>query len=361
MTEDLKKYERTIKKKHSFGWTPKYEEDFRTGLNKTTFFPIAKEVIENLGWKLVYDGESSIETEKSAEAFHWGQRIIIKYEFGKVKVSSKSLGNEMWDFGRNSVRVKLFIHAFKTLEKSYDKEALVELEEKEMRANNWDDYIIPESLPQPDKQTKSKPWMPIVGGIMLAIILGFSLAYLTINVGYIIGLFELGVGLLAGFGFKFLIQKSNYTNFDHLSKMAIVTVVVTYILNQYFLYYLLLEKNYIGQFYFWDFLQLRFREGLTIESIDTGWIGLVISWLFQIGFSSAIAYTRVATHLTQYQLERVPMEVVNFAFYHFLKGKTEQEVRQKLFQKGWTNKEDQNNVFVSIGIIQSLQESNKTE
>jgi len=38
MTEELKKYENSINKKHSFGWTPEYEEEFRTDLNKTVFF-----------------------------------------------------------------------------------------------------------------------------------------------------------------------------------------------------------------------------------------------------------------------------------------------------------------------------------
>jgi hypothetical protein len=85
MTEDLKKYERTIKKKHSFGWTPKYEEEFRSGLNKTTFFPIAIVVIENLGWKLVYDGESSIETEKVRKLSIGGKELLSNMNSEKLR------------------------------------------------------------------------------------------------------------------------------------------------------------------------------------------------------------------------------------------------------------------------------------
>ena len=117
MTEELKKYEKAINKKHRFGWTPNYEEEFKTDLNKTVFFPITKEAIEKLGWELIYEDESSIEVRKNAEGFHWGQKITISYQPGKIKVNSKSIQSPLFDFGRNSKRVKLFIHAFKESEK----------------------------------------------------------------------------------------------------------------------------------------------------------------------------------------------------------------------------------------------------
>jgi len=112
MTEELKQYERTIKKKISFGLTPKFEEEFRTQLNKTVFFPIAKEIIEKIGWHLVFEDDSTLEAKQHAEGFHWGQKITIKYQSGKVIVNSKSNQSPLFDFGRNSKRVKLFIYAF---------------------------------------------------------------------------------------------------------------------------------------------------------------------------------------------------------------------------------------------------------
>lgn len=187
MTEELKKYERTISKKHSFGWTPKYEEAFQTELNKTVFFPITKEVVEKLGWELVYENESSIEVRKNAEGFDWGQKIIISYQSGKINVNSESIQSPFWDFGRNAKRVKLFIYAFQELEKKYDKEALMELEEKVIKADNWDDYEIPATLPQPKEQVKPKPAIPVIGGIVLSILLGFLIAFLTIKFTYVIG------------------------------------------------------------------------------------------------------------------------------------------------------------------------------
>jgi hypothetical protein len=361
MTEELKKYESSINKKFSFGWTPEYEEEFRTNLNKTVFFPITKEVVEKLGWELVYEDESSIEIRKNAEGFHWGQKIVIDYQSGKIKINSKSIQSPLFDFGRNSKRVKLFIYAFKELEKNYDKEALTELEEKVNSTNNWDDYEIPDVLPQPEKQVEPKTWIPIIGGIILSIILGFIVAFLTIKFIYVIGLYEVVIGFLIGFGFKYLIKLSNYTNFNKLSYLLVGVVLIIYILNQYFLYGLIMSENNIEPIGFLNFIQMRFEEGLTIKSMNTGWIGLVISWIFQIGLTYGIAYNQLASNLTQYQLEKIPMEVVNFAFYHLVKGKDENEVRKELTKMGWSKEEDQNDVFESIGAIQSMQELNRMD
>lgn len=361
MTEELNKYESTINKKHSFGWNPNYEEEYKTDLNKTVFFPITKEVIEKLGWELIYEDETSIEARKNAEGFHWGQKIIISYQLGKIKVNSTSIQAPFYDFGRNSKRVILFIHAFKELEKGYDKEALSELEEKESRANNWDDYEIPDTLPQPKKQAEPKFWIPIIGGIILSILLGFIVAFLTIKFTYVIGVYEVAVGFLIGFGFKYLIRLGNYTNFDRLNYVLIGVVLIAYFLNQYFLYGLIISENNAEPIGFFNFIQLRFQEGLIIKSMNTGWIGLAMSWIFQIGFTYGVAYIQLASQLTQYQLEKVPMEVVNFAFYHFVKGKDENGVRQELSKMGWSKEANQNDVFESIGAIQGMQELNRID
>ncbi len=74
---------------------------------------------------------------------------------------------------------------------------------------------------------------------------------------------------------------------------------------------------------FIEFIKLRLDAGLTIKSLNTGWIGLLISWIFQLGFTYLIGMLRLISSLTNYQLERVPMPVVDFAFYHFVKEKTE--------------------------------------
>ena len=88
--------------------------------------------------------------------WHWGQKITVTFEYGKVKVKSVSLGNEFWDIGRNSKRVKLFIYAFQQTENEFDQDALAALEKETEKANNWDDYEIPKSLPQPKERKEPR-------------------------------------------------------------------------------------------------------------------------------------------------------------------------------------------------------------
>ena len=204
MTEDHKKYEKTIKRKHRFGWTPKYEEETKTSLSKTATIPIVVKTFEKLGWNVVYQDEKTVEAIRERDLWQWGNKITVTFEFGKIKVKSVSLGSEMWDFGRNSKRVKLFIHVFKETEKSFDREAIKKLEKETEKTINWDDYEIPETLPQPKKRKEPKIVIPIIGGIITALLLGYILALISVKGFYIIGLFEVGIAFAIGFIFKSL-------------------------------------------------------------------------------------------------------------------------------------------------------------
>ena len=270
MNEELKKYESTIKKKHSFNWTPKFEEEFRTDLNKTVFVPIVIKTFEKLEWDLVFQDEYSAEAKRKGDWNRWTEKISVKYDFGKVKVKSVSLGNEMWDNGQNSKRVRLFKYAFQQTEKDFDKKALAELESEVEVANNWDDYEIPKSLPQPKNQKEPQLWIPIIGGIITALLLGFVIAFLSIKGIYIIGLFEVGVAFSMGFILKQLIKISNYTFYDYLHYLLIGMILITYISNQYFQYQIIINENNFQSFSFWQFMQARFEVGLRIKSLNTG-------------------------------------------------------------------------------------------
>jgi len=361
MTEELKKYESAIKKKHSFNWTPKFQEEFKTGLNKKVFVPIAIKTFEKLGWDLVFQNEISVEAKRKGEWDSWTEKITVIYEYGKVKVKSVSLGNEMWDNGKNSKRVRLFIYAFQQTEKEFDKEALSELEKEVERENNWDDYEIPESLPLPKRLREPKLWIPIVGGIITALLLGLVVAFLSVEGIYIIILFEVSIAITMVFALKQLIELSNYTFYDHLHYLLIGMILIIYISNQYFQYLIILNTNNFEPFSFWEYMQVRIKAGLKVRTIDTGWIGLLISWGLQLVITYFVGIFRLVTSLTSYQLGRVPMEVVDFTFYHFVKGKTENQIRSELSRMGWTETQDQDEVFESIGAVQGATQFNRIE
>lgn len=362
MDEIFKNYEKTIKKKHSVNFTPKYKEEFRTSVNNTVFVAIAEKTVEKLGWDLVFKDEKNIEAkrkEKSLGIERWTEAITASYEYGNVVVKSESLGNEMWDAGRNSKRVKLFIYAFEETLKTFDRQSLNELEKEIEKKNNWDDYVIPESLPQPIQAKKPNILIPIIGGLIISLILGFVIAFISVRGMYFIGLFEFLVATAIAFAMKYLIKLSNFTDFNKLQYLLAGMILLIYLSNQYFQYEIILNENNYDRIGFLEFLKLRFSQGLTIKNLNTGWIGLVISWILQLGLTGLFVYLKIISILTKYAIERVPIEVVDFAYYHFVKEKTEDEVRNELAKKGWTDKVNQDEVFEAIGGFQNATELNR--
>jgi len=361
MTEELEKYEEAITKKHSFGWTPKYEEDFRTQLNKVLFGAISVQTFEKLGWDIVFRDEATVSAKRKGDWGSWTEKITAKFEHGKISVKSNSLGNEMWDIGRNSKRVKLFIYVFKNTESSFDKNSLQELEEQTNKSNNWDDYDIPDTLPKPKKNKAPNLVLPIMIGLVSSLPIGLFIAFLSTKGFYIIGIFEIGVGYILGFILSGAIKKSNFTNYDKLNWLLIAMIFTVYISNQVFQYSIIISSTEFEPIGFLDFMKLRFEAGLKVKSIETGWIGLVVSWIVQLGFTYIAGALRLAGALNNYVLERVPKEVVDFAFFHFVKDKTEEQVRNELSIKGWSNEQSQNEVFEAIGAIQEIIEFNENE
>ncbi len=354
MEEKFKVYEKTVKKKHSFNWTPNYKEEFRTSLNKIVFIPIVEKVLQKLDWDLVFKDENSIEAKRKVKSLGFEQyteAITISYNFGVVKVKSESLGNEMWDFGRNSKRVKLFIYAFKETENEFDRNALNELEEETEKKNNWDDYVVPENLPKPKKSKKSTFYIPIICGLITSLVLGFIIAEVSLHGIYIIGLFEALIGIAIAFSLKHLIKFSNFTEFKKLHFLLIAMILITYLSNQYFQYEIILNENNYERIGFFEFIKIRFNQGLTIKNLNTGWIGLIISWVIQLGITYLIVYLRFISILTSYQLEKIPSEVLDFTYYHLLKGKSEKEVRNELSKKDWIENKNQDEVFEAIDAI----------
>ena len=242
MTKDLENYNSKIKRKHSVAWTPKFIEEFHTHLNEKVFIPIAIKTFEKLGWDLVFQNKNSVVAKRKMTLWQWGQKITVNYAYGKVNVKSESLGSEYWDRGLNSKRVKLFIYAFKQTEKEFDRKALSNLEKEVERIENWDDYQIPDSLPQPKKWKKPRVWIPISGGILTALLLGFLVAWLSVKTIYLIGLFEVGVAFAIAYALKVFIKASNYTNYHGLHYLLIVMVALVFISSQLIQHQLILNK-----------------------------------------------------------------------------------------------------------------------
>lgn len=362
MKEIYQQYEKTIKKKHSFAWTPKYVSEFSTRLNANEFIVVAEKTIKDLGWDLVYQDEKTIEAKRNKKSLgteRWTEGITATFTHGRVTVTSVSLGNEMWDIGRNSKRVQLFIYAFQETEKSFDKSDLQNLVNEKESVTNWDDYTVPESLPQPGDVREPNFYIPLLGCFVLSVLIGILLAKISTNGMYIIGLFELLVGLAIGLTVNYLVKFSNFTHYDKLYYLLIGTIGFTYILNQYAQYEIIMFENEYSRIGFYEFLKIKFEQGLIVKNMNTGWIGLLVHLGLQLVLTYYVLIMVFIKNLTKYQLERVPPEVVDFAFYHFVKDKTEDQVRKELALKGWTEKQLQDEVFEAIGALYTTHEVNR--
>ena len=362
MEQHLKTYEKSIKKIHRFGLSPNYKEDFRIQLSGGAFLQIAKETFDKLGWQTIYADETDIHAKRAEKVLGFNQfteGISVSFQFGKVTVKSESLGNEIWDNGRNSRRVKLFIHVFRETEKSYDKNEIKQLETELEKQQNWNDYVVPEVLPKEKIHRTPNLYILLAGALVLSLILAFVLALISVKGVYIIGLFEVLIALAISFAFKFLIKISNYTDFKNLTYVLIGTIVSVYFFNQHFQYEIILRENHLERIGFLNYMTLKFQNGLKIKSQNTGAIGLLISWIIQIGLTLLISYLRLASIVTTYKINRIPPEVIDFAFYHFVKDKPEQEVRNELSEKGWKNRQSQDEVFQAIGAVQDARDLSK--
>lgn len=362
MEDIFENYEKNISKKHSISFTPKYKEQFKTSVNETLFIAIAEKTFTKLDWDIFYKDDHNIEAKRKEEGWvneRWTEIITANYKNGIVLVKSESLGNEIWDAGKNSKRVKLFIYAYQETLKTFDEQALKELENEAEKKNNWDDYIIPDTLPKPIQTKIPNIALPIIGGLCLSIILGFILAFLSEKGLYFIMLFEFLVATVIAFAMKYLIKLSNYTDFNKLKYLLGAMIILIYVLNQYFQYELILNENNLERIGFLNFLQIRFSQGFTINKINLGWIGWIISWLLQLGLTGTFLYLQIVAILTKYIIGRVPIEVVDFAFYHVVKEKSEEEIRSELTKKGWFDKKNQDEVFEAIGGMQNAIELNR--
>ncbi|MEN4758940.1 hypothetical protein ABEG63_01250 [Chryseobacterium sp. C39-AII1] len=364
MEDILKNYEKNIPRKHSIAFTPKYEEQFRTDVNAIVFIAIAEKAFERLGWEVVYKDDNCIEAQRKEQTLmneRYTEAIIATFKHGNIFVKSQSLGSEFWDFGKNSKRVKLFIFAYQETLKSFDRQSLKELEKEVQKERNWEHYIIPETLPQPIKAKEPNITLPVVGGLILSLILGFAIAFISNKGLYFIGLFEFLVAITIAFIMKYLIKLSNYTDFNKLQYLLAAMIILIYLSNQYFQYEIILRENNLERIGFGNFLQIRFTQGFTINKINLGWFGWVLSWILQLGLTGVILYLRMVSVLTKYFIERVPFEVTDFAYYHALQEKSESEIRHELAKKGWTDKRNQDEVFEAIGGFQTALELNRTK
>ncbi|NIK93633.1 hypothetical protein GZ212_15845 [Mangrovimonas sp. CR14] len=361
MNIELENLQSTIKRKYSFKYKPEFSESFKTDIKESQIIPLTIEVFEKLEWPIVFTDKNSVEAKRKGDWNKLTEKITVtKKASGRIEVHSKTIEGNFIDFGKNSKRTGLFIALFQKLTTEYKESGkLAELETEFEKQNNWADYEIPTELPKPKKFGKPNLTLSIIGGLIIAILFGLLIAFLTLNFTYFIGVYELGIGFGIGYFFGQILKKTNYIEFRPIQFIIAGMMIVMFITSQFTQYQLIISENNISELGFFDFMKMRIEHGLTIKDLNTGWIGLTLSWIFQMVFPYFLAIGKIAGITANYIIEKIPAEVLTYTIYLFDMEKSESEVRAELAQKGWNKKSDQDDVMQAIAEISGFHQMNR--
>jgi hypothetical protein len=357
MDKDLLNYQKKIKKTISFKYKPSYTQTFNTELAPRTGLEIASLAFEKLEWGIVYQDDKSIEAKRVLDFGSETEKIIVAFnDNGSVVVTSNSLRSRLCDFGSNSKRVKLFIYAFERELESFDEAKLQALENEIQRKDNWADYEIPDTLPTLQEDLTPNPPILMVGAVAIALILG-ALVSMVFSTGmYIIGLVEFVVGLIFSVVIFALVKLSKYNDLDKLKILSIASIVLIYVSSIYFRYLFIKMDHPEANFSFIEYFKVLFENGFQYKELNLGSIGLLVFWGLQFYLTYIISYFRIINKVIDYNIKRVPEEVIEFTIYLFNQDKTETEIKTELYKKGWKKDEEFELVMQAIGSIQTVNE-----
>lgn len=355
MDVDLKEQENKIKKKWRFGWTLRYKEEFETNLDARVFLYLSNQAIEKLDWVVVYADENSIEAKRMDRWHTVTEKITVTYGTrGKVTVTSQSMNGHFLDFGFNSKRARMFILVVQHLISSCDKEKIKELEKEIDDQENWNDYIVPETLPPPPVFKEPQYKYFVIGYLLTAILSGYILALLSLHLIYVIVLFELGVALLFGLATKYILKLSNFTDYNRIRFTLIISIILTFFSCEFFIYINILGD--INGISFWEYLTYKLRHGLQFDNKNLGSIGQIIAWIIQTGLTYWLANIFIIHRISSYISRRVPVEVIDYVFYLLVKDKSQQEIDNALDEKGWIDSRNRDEVYYTIEYMRVNQE-----
>ncbi len=346
-----------MKHKHSIGFSPKYTEEIQSEIKPRVYIEIAKKAYKELDWELLYENDSELKGVKRNDFGSVKEIISVKItDRNRILIQSKS-ENEFWDFGNNSRRVNMLIETTKIEINKLTTEELDEIEKATIAKDNWDDYVVPETLSAPKKYREPIVTIPIIGYFLLSIILGYVISFLSVSSVYVIGLFEVVVGFILAYSLRVFMTLSNYTHYKNLLTIIFISIVLTYFSSQYF-QFLHFKKEY-SDLTFMIFMSERLKHGFMFKALNLGTIGLIVFWIVQVGLTFLVAFLQCFKVIMNYSVDRVPDDVINYVMFLMAKDKQEREIKTELSKKGWKADLEQNVVFEAIGWIYEGQQYNR--
>ncbi|MCF6297690.1 MAG: transposase [Flavobacteriaceae bacterium] len=208
----------------------------------------------------------------------------------------------------------------------------------------WKNYLTPKSLPRRETYSQPKMWLPIIGGIVISLIVGYGLAFIMASNFFYIVPIILVTGLIVAVLYGFIVEKSNCINFKFLLIVLFGIVLLSFLFGEYFYYEL---PKYDSSVSFLNFFKSRFNVGMQLDDgagAGSGTVILITIWVGILASAFFISWLMLV-RLLRFLNNGVPEEVLEFGLYHLNDGKSKDQIRIELSQKRWNSKEDQDAVF----------------
>ncbi len=344
-----------IKTSYSFKWTPKYSTNFSTKLPPKIALNSMARAILALDWIVVHADDNSIEAKRPNR---WGEpteKITVTVKNEHLTVQSKSLKNNVCDFGWNSRRVAEFEMAYKQIELGYNEseiaKELAEIKQKEEDSK----YVIPDQLTKAPRYREKNISYLLGSALVLSLGLGALLA-LCAQAIYIIFLYDFLIGLMTAYTLGYFMKLSNITDFKILRWVGFASIALTYFLSQVYRFQYILSVNNVEGASIIDYFRAKLEHGLPYKDANFGAIGLIIAWGIELVVAGAYYQFHIAQKSIKYDLENAPEDVVDFAMYWFNEDKDEDGVRKELSKKGWSEKAQQDLIIKAVSARCSIHE-----
>lgn len=109
----------------AIGFTPNHAQIIEIeNLTQNEFLVLLIETVKKISWKTSYLSQNGIIAYTNKGMFSWNAEIKITIENKTAHIKSSSVGNEMFDLGKNRKNVENFIAHFNELKKQFTNEEL---------------------------------------------------------------------------------------------------------------------------------------------------------------------------------------------------------------------------------------------
>lgn len=330
MYEIFSEYTAEIPHKPQLGFLPGYYAKFETELDETLWQELCLQAFDWLGWNVTKVSPLEMGAKHHGKGSHFSEKIKVQFQEGSIEIRSTSILSRRHFFifsdkGRNHLSVKLFIKLFRQIETSLDPATKRQLKFTIATQNPWSGYTPPTDLPAPPPVQLRPPWKIFTTCLAT---MGAGALGLTLTKGYFLPLtFFLALLLPFGMGWNMGIVAGKYAFYNRrvLLHLLRISLVGTYIL------------EFLGAY--WT-AQLRQPFLASFPQYIESWLnepeGMFL-WACTMILSGALS--KMAIEFTQPAdpVKYLPPELTKWAVYHLHHGHTSADLRELLWQVGWTH------------------------